>query len=431
MLSLLENNRPERARGADCPLPRVLVAQLGARRHYAVPRALQRQGLLERVVTELTAEGLVWRWIERAAPAALQPPGLQGLLARRMEDVPASRISNLPSFAFSPRQRRRAGEATTDHWARRNSGFCRHVVSKGFGAANTVYGFNGAALEIFDAARRHGLKTILDQTAAPWRCNGRLLEEEARRWPGWESDGGEIDHSGRLTGREEAEWLLADAIICGSDYARRTLIQSGVPPERCHVVPYAGHVTPVVGATGHDRTAPGAGPLRVLFVGTLQLRKGLPYLAEAARLLRGGNVEFRFVGPSRLTTMGMARVAEAGEMIGAVPRSQLRQHYAWADVFVLPTLSEGSANVCYEAMAAGLPVITTAHAGSIVRHGHDGLIIPIRDSVALAEAIAGLARDRERLAALGEQARIGMSRQTLDGYAAGLRRAVGGTLVAA
>jgi glycosyltransferase involved in cell wall biosynthesis len=369
----------------------VLVAQLGARRHYAVPRALNRRGLLERLVTDLAAEHVIWRWIKAAIPRAQRPLALEAILGRRVEDIPVSRITNLPLYALSPARQRRKGEAQTDYWARRNSAFCRAVTRRGFGAARAVYAFNGAALEIFEAAKARGLTTLLDQTAAPWRWNRRMLLEEALRWPGWEDEPGEIDVSGRLCEREEREWQLADRIICGSQFAADALLQSGGPCGRSLVVPYSGHAAPPLAAAAGKRR--GDGGLRVLFVGTLQLRKGVQYLLDAARLLKGERIHIRLVGPSHLSREAMGKLSVEVEVAGPLPRSEIGRQYAWADVLVLPTLSEGSVNVCHEAMAAGLPVITTANAGSTIEHKRTGLIVPVRDAEALAGAIESLARD--------------------------------------
>jgi len=71
---------------------------------------------------------------------------------------------------------------------------------------------------------------------------------------------------------------------------------------------------------------------------------------------------------------------------------------------VLPALAEGSAYVCYEALACGLPVITTPNAGSVVRDGIEGYIVPIRDADALAERIMRLAHNRPLLAEMSNRA---------------------------
>lgn len=398
---------------------RILVAQLGARRHYAVPRALHQAGLLERLVTDACAGIAPWRWLDKLLPAQVRPVGLRRLLGRRIPDIPVDRIHGFPLFALSASWERRRGEAQTDYWARRNACFGRLVVGSGFGAADTVYAYNGAALEIFRAARDRGLRTVLDQTAAPWRWNARLLREEAERWPGWEDRPSEIDQSGRLADREEAEWALADRIVCGSAFAADALAEQGGPAECCAIVPYAGYLTGLASASG-PRPVRRDGKLRVLFVGTLQLRKGIPYLLEARRRLRNEGVTFRLVGPSLLSESAMRELRREMEVVGPVPRSEIAAHYAWADVFVLPTLSEGSANVVYEAMAAGLPVITTPNAGSVIRDGEDGLLVPIRDAGALAGAIERLAMDHGLWEGMGGVGATRLARVVVEDYASAL-----------
>ena len=85
------------------------------------------------------------------------------------------------------------------------------------------------------------------------------------------------------------------------------------------------------------------------------------------------------------------QLSECVELTGPVPRAVIHEHYAWADVFLLPSICEGSATVCYEALAAGLPVVTTPNSGSVVRDGVDGFVVPIRDADAIVERLERLA----------------------------------------
>jgi glycosyltransferase involved in cell wall biosynthesis len=78
--------------------------------------------------------------------------------------------------------------------------------------------------------------------------------------------------------------------------------------------------------------------------------------------------------------------------------------YRWADVLVLPSICEGSATVIYEGLACGLPVITTPNAGSVVRDGREGFIVPIRDADAIANALEQLLRDKNLLLMMSDNA---------------------------
>jgi hypothetical protein len=66
--------------------------------------------------------------------------------------------------------------------------FDRSVLRHGLGEADTVYGFNGAVLELFEAAKARGMRCIVEQTMAPRRFHDRILREELARWPGWQPD---------------------------------------------------------------------------------------------------------------------------------------------------------------------------------------------------------------------------------------------------
>ena len=159
----------------------------------------------------------------------------------------------------------------------------------------------------------------------------------------------------------------------------------GIAQGRTSLVPYGVHRCWL---TVETRPARG----RILFVGEANLRKGIHYFAMAAARLRRTSRGYALRVAGGVTP----RVAEQSlcrglEFLGRIPRDRLREEFAAADVFVLPSLSEGSAEATYEALAAGLPVVTTRAAGSVVRDGIEGRIVPEQDPVALAD---GNRRDR-------------------------------------
>jgi len=134
------------------------------------------------------------------------------------------------------------------------------------------------------------------------------------------------------------------------------------------------------------------------------LRKGVPYLLEALRLLGSMRLNCRLVGRLELDARYLVPYTPWAEIVGPIPRSQILQMYDWADVLVLPSTCEGSATATYEALACGLPVITTLNTGSVVRHGREGFIVPIRDPEAIADAFDRLLADPELLVAMSMNA---------------------------
>jgi len=336
-----------------------VVAQLGARMHYAVPRILAGAGALERLYTDLYAPRAL-RSVLRI-PSRLAPSGLRRWLGRVPGGVPEDRIASFPGMGFEYywRQRRAKspGELTATHlWGGRE--FCRRILHCGLGDAQAVYTFNSAGLEVLTHARACGILTVMEQTIAPAGIEDMLLQAEQADHPAWESPRGDDSYRGDFQERERMEWETADSIICGSEFVRDGIRASGGPFERCCVVPYGTRATAVAPRRGFDR-----GPLRVLTVGAVGLRKGAPYILAAARTLKG-RAEFRIAGQIGVTGYARALLSQHVTLVGAVPRSEIQSHYEWADVFLLPSVCEGSATVCYEALAAGLPVVTTPNAGS-------------------------------------------------------------------
>ena len=394
------------------PQPRWNVALLGARMHYAVPRLLQQAGLLERFYTDFcTVKG--WPGLLQAIPQPLRPTALQRLLGRAPEGIPPERITAFNQLGWAYAQRLRRAHTPADMTAAflwSGQAFCRLVLDAGLPEAG-IYTFNSAGLEILQAARQRGLPTVMEQTIAPRALEQQLLLEEQQAFPDWQAP---LDADPSLTEyiqREQQEWQTADLILCGSEFVRDGIAAWGGPAERCRVIPYGVDLP----AAPIERP-PHGGPLRVLTVGSVGLRKGSPYVLTAARQLRG-QAQFRLVGPVQgVTATAQAELANALDLVGPVPRHQMAQHYAWADVFLLPSICEGSATVVYEALATGLPVICTANAGSVVRHGQEGFLVPIREVGAIVGHLEFLAADPDLRLSLSQSARQRATEFTLRTY---------------
>jgi glycosyltransferase involved in cell wall biosynthesis len=128
-------------------------------------------------------------------------------------------------------------------------------------------------------------------------------------------------------------------------------------------------------------------PLRVLWLGQVNLRKGIQYLIGAARLLEGENIQFDVVGPVGISQAAIAAAPRNMVFHGRVPRDQASTWYRRGDVFVLPTLSDGFAITQLEAMSHGLPVIATPCCGEVVNDGVDGFVVPSRNVESLVTAL--------------------------------------------
>lgn len=378
---------------------RWICCQLGARMHYAVPRLLHASSRLDRFYTDIYAGQGGWPRLLAALPGKCCSSGIRRLLDRTTSGLPKELVRSYSLFGLAYYARLKlAGSSEAMNLAHLWSGksFGRKVVRDGFGTANAVYTFNTAALEILSAARRQGLFTVVEQTIVPRSIEESLLAEGHARYPGWEPERGQSAIAAVLAQREREEWNQADLIVCGSEFVRNGIQQCGGPVNRCVVVPYG--VDSNFAPTVRKRSGE---PLRVLTVGHLGLRKGAGSALEVAKALQG-IAEFRWVGSVSLLDQARSDMSRHVELTGVVARRDIVKHYEWADVFFLPSICEGSATVTYEALACGLPVVTTPNAGSTVRDGVDGFIVPIFDVPAMVERLRQLHKDRDLLARLSQ-----------------------------
>lgn len=406
-------------------MAKVTVAMLGARRHYAVPRLLHEAGLLARFYTDSYIGNKPWlEAVLKSIPASLRPRSVQRWLGRKDAILPPDKVISFETLGFWYAWAQRRAQTMGQMEAIYRDGavrFSKRVLSAGFGDAELLWGFNGASLELFTAGKARGLRCILEQTILPRRLELDLLREEVERWPDWES-GLEVLPDGSIISaweeREKQEWALADRVVAGSEFVRSGLVKCGVPAKKIRVVPYGvdtRHFSSLSTCSSDRRN----GVLRVLFVGQVGLRKGIPDLLQALGRFGSGELDVRIAGFITQDAGKLERAGKGVRFLGPVPRSDMRHLYQWADVFVLPSIVEGSATVTYEALAMGLPVITTLNAGSLVQDGVDGFIVPIREPDALAEALRRYQADRillarHRAATAESCTRVGVDRYRTD-----------------
>ena len=390
----------------------VAVVMDGARRYYDVARALARAGQLGHVYADWYArpgspERVLARMVSKARPV------LGRRLAERVAaDLPPERVLRNPTLALWLAANRGRYPIVEDYYAWCSDRSAAWIRREGFGAATGLYGYiRNVHPRLFRQARRAGLRTVGEQMIAPAAVEFAEAERQAAAWPGWEDAPGSGAFT-RLDRFERATWAEADCVVAPSEYVRAGLIGQGVPHERVRLVPYPAEIGPFQPVDRRGRP----GPVVVGFVGQVNLRKNAPLLFEVARRFDPREVRFVVVGKSTLKPEVVAAHRGQVELIGSVPRSEVAGHLAAFDLFLFPSVCEGSAAVVIEAMATGLPVLTTPNAGSPVVDGADGFVLAPHDAAAFVERIAELVADPERRHAMGQSARARVAGLTLDRY---------------
>lgn len=404
-----------------------IVTQVGAREHYAVARGLARRGRLDRMYTDVWA-GAAARLLQRA-------PGPIGRLGGRYSAELDGRVrgfearmtlGHLADRAARTAARTTAHELRCIDDARRFSALVRDDLTRHADLRPTThacFGYSTATLETALHLRERGIPTVLGQ-AGCGRTDFTEVAVERAAWPDWEGPPSVLYDE--YFARAHAEWAASSAVVVNSRWSRDAAVREGCPPEKLFTIPLAFEPAPastLIPAPDRDGSrGPGerlARRLRVIWLGQVNLRKGIPYLMEAARQLP--DVDVILAGQLRVDGEVLRRAAPPNvRILGHVPRPAVQQLLATADVFVLPTLSDGFALTQVEAMAAGLPVIATNRCGEVVTDGVDGYLVPARDAAALADRIGRLEADRGRLAEFSRAARANAARFSLDVYTEGL-----------
>ena len=392
---------------------KITTIQLGARMYYAVPRILHQAGMLERFHTDILGDR-GWPLCLSLVPGQWLPASVRRLRARRLPEVPRSLVRTHTGIALRERWRTMRAENAEELGAayiRAGDEICREVIREGLGSADAVFVVGSSSRVLFEEARRRGMRTIMEGIIAAPAVEQALMQEEERRHPDWAS-GSVTIRATDFDALVHQEWSLADLIVCGSEFVRESTGIAGGPIERCVVVPYG--LSQAVAPRARCME-PGR-PLRVLTVGTIGLRKGSPYVAAAAEALKG-ICEFRMVGVLPQNAKVREELGRRLTLTGPVPRDQISTHYDWADVFLLPSLCEGSATAIFEALGRGLPVVTTANSGSVITSGREGFVVPVRDVTAIVRSLECLASDARRYEGMSSAALKTAAEYSFDRYA--------------
>ncbi len=278
--------------------------------------------------------------------------------------------------------------------------FGRWAASRVRDDSDAVVCFSGIAEEVFArlAQTSHAQK-VLVRGSAHIREQYRLLEEEQRR------SGIAVETpSTWMLEREEREYDLADRIVVLSTFALESFKQHGVPEKKLSLIGLGADTSqfrPTSGVADERRRRILEAPrLRVLMVGSLTPQKGALDYVDLVKQL-GTEADFRFVGdlPKSVREL-LTRVGSEIQVFGRVAEHDLPAEYAWADLFVFPTIQDGYAVVIAQALASGLPVICTTNCAGrdVVVEGENGWVVPIRDVEALARAVRACNANRPMLA---------------------------------
>jgi len=333
----------------------------------------------------------------------------RNLLAAYYTSLPASRTSGVPPALvhrhlalllpihglvhgwapLAPQRLQELIDHEFDRWA------SRRVVE-----ADVMHAVAGLGLrQRRSAKRRFGALAVCDCGTTHIRYQQATLDAEHARW-GMDP----IRWDVRSTANIEQEYEESDLIVVPSRFAYKTFVDRGQPAHKLAFVPYG------VDSDVYHPVSKADDIFRILFVGTLSIRKGLPYLLEAVGGLNWPGAELTLRGsetPESKRLLGGYRGRIPVSVVPPQPRARLKELYSSASVLVLPSVEDGFGLVIGQALACGTPVIASTATGGpdVIEDGRNGLIIPPRDSRALQDALTRLRENPHLLGTMRLEAR--------------------------
>jgi len=261
-----------------------------------------------------------------------------------------------------------------DRWAAGKITPPDHIISS-YGMAN----------ECFKATHKGGGKTFLEAGNSHPQQFWDIMVEEHARWGCALPPVYPPYHQRALRMMADVDYILSP-----SSYVSDSFLRRGFSREQIIYNPFACDLTRFYPA---KNSRPKNRPLTIIHTGMLGLRKGTPYLLEAFRMVKQRHPSARLILVKQIHDSikpVLARYKDLPiEWSPGGDHDVLSELLRQADLFAMPTLEEGFARTLAEALACGLPVITTAHSGvnDFIVPGQNGEIVPLRDASAVAGAI--------------------------------------------
>lgn len=353
-------------------------------------------------------------------------PGLRPLVERveRRSFPPlldAPRIEG-PVAEWTRMLGRLAGGGADEKFAYQANDWLMHAMRRACRRASVtaVHAYEDCSLWQFEEAARLGKACIYDMPIGYYPAWVRTQESLARQFADWLPDGGLGASPYVRPDQKRREMELANLVIAPSPFVRDSILALIDKPVA--VAPYG--VDSTLWSIADERVP--TERLTFLFAGQSSVRKGVPLLLEAWKAADLKAARLELVGSWQLAKARQKQLPRGVTLVGPVSREQLRRRYAGADILVLPTYFEGRALVVGEALACGLPVITTAASGATdLVNDRCGRIVSAGSVDELVEALRFFDWHRDRLPAMRTAAIESARASTWELYRRRVDEAVG------
>ncbi|HXA01676.1 MAG TPA: glycosyltransferase family 4 protein [Cytophagaceae bacterium] len=392
-----------------------ICCHLGARAHYQFARALYSGDILKSLITDvwvrdnflikilrnIASSGIVKKLLQRYHPSLSHVKVYSFSLAGIYFEV-SNRLQKLSGWNLTIKRNNWFQEKTS-----------QIIKLKYPGQNEILFSFAYTALKPFEYAKSKGWRTVLYQIDPGIEeenivklensnvKNSDWVAAPTKYWEDWQK-----------------ECSLADRIIVNSEWSKHALLKQNIPGEKIKVIPLAHE--PSKESLNFERKYPEYfskdNPMKILFLGTLTVRKGMRPLMEAINLMKSEPVEFWFVGNQEMQIEENKQV----RYFPHVSREDTAEFYKKADVFIFPTLSDGFGLTQLEAFEWKLPVINSRYCGEVVEDGINGIVLPDVSAQSITVALRICLTNPSRLKGFSENTKARLDQYSLKNLSQGL-----------
>lgn len=283
------------------------------------------------------------------------------------------------------------------------------LASKKIDYPDIFVGWSGSSFKSIKKANEQGAITIVERGSSHIEFQKEILEEEYAKF-GMQKE--VVDK--RVVNKELKEYDEADYISTPSEFVKKSFIEKGVNEKKIIKTPYGANLDHLRYNESFNYENP-----NILFFGGKPIRKGLIYLLRAWNELKykNSNLIIKTILNKKVNELFKIYNSDKISFISDYIED-INELYHRADIFVLPSLEDGFGMVIPEAMACGLPVITSKNTGGedIIEDGKNGFVIPIRDKEAIKEKIQYFYKNPKEMDKMSKNARETAEKFTWDRY---------------
>ena len=374
---------------------RIGVFHPGTQHSWQTALAFQEAGTLAWYATSVFYDPARWPYkLERYVPQKLSARLNREFRRRQNVFLNPANVRQFGFWEWSEVLLRRLGhQGLADYCNERgNRVFCEQTIRLiEREPVDVLWGFNTSSLEVFQWAKKRGIRCVLDQTIGHPATQNQVMSEEQKRHPEFFINSYRPFNQ-KAIDRQNEEMAIADVVVVGSDYCARTLADNGCPAKKIRVIHY-GYDESLFPTEPPQHLPAAERPVQFLFAGEVGPRKGIAYLLQAFANLPSNKAQLTLVGRMAIPPATFKKYEARVRHVPQVPRSEVVRFFAEADCFVFPSLFEGSAIVLYEACGAGLGIVQTDRCGDGVRLGQNGYILEQITVPALIEVVEKVAAD--------------------------------------